>query len=111
MKNALTYRGYTGTVDFSNDDEIFFGKIIGINDLVTFEADTVQKLKRNFKDAVDDYIDTCAKLKKDPDKEYKGSFNVRVKPSLHRKAAIKSASLNISLNQLVEKALEKEVAK
>ncbi|HNP96255.1 MAG TPA: type II toxin-antitoxin system HicB family antitoxin [Cyclobacteriaceae bacterium] len=111
MKNALTYRGYTGTVDFSNDDEIFFGKIIGINDLVTFEADTVQKLKRNFKDAVDDYIDTCAKLKKDPDKEYKGSFNVRVKPSLHRKAAIKSASLNISLNQLVEKALEKEVTK
>lgn len=111
MKNVLSYKGYNGSVEFSSDDEIFFGKINGIRDVVTFEADTVQKLKRHFKEAVDDYIDTCAKLDKDPDKEYKGSFNVRVKPSLHRKAAIKSASLKISLNQLVEKALEKEVGK
>lgn len=109
MKNVLEYKGYTGTVEFHADDEIFFGKIAGIRDVVTFEADTVSKLKKAFKEAVEDYIHTCEELGKDTDKEFKGSFNVRIKPKIHRLAAARSAALNISLNQLVEKALEKEV--
>ena len=110
MKNTLQYKGYVGTVEFNAEDEIFYGKISGIRDTVTFEADTVQKLKKSFKDAVEDYIQTCSQLNKNPDKEFKGSFNVRVKPSLHRKAVIKSDALKISLNQLVERALEKEIS-
>lgn len=109
MKNALTYKSYTGTVEFHAEDEVFFGQIAGIRDVVTFEADSVVKLKKAFKDAVDDYILTCAQQGKDVDQEYKGSFNVRIKPKIHRLAAARSAALNISLNQLVEKALEKEV--
>lgn len=109
MKNTLDYKGYTGSVEFSAIDETFFGKICGIRDVVTFEADTVAKLKKAFKDAVDDYLKTCEELNKDPNKEFKGSFNVRLKPALHRQAAIRSATLKISLNQLVEKALEKEL--
>lgn len=110
MKNLLKHKGYSGTVEFSAADEIFFGKINGIRDVVTFEADTVQKLKKSFREAVEDYISTCKKLNKNPDQDFKGSFNVRVKPSLHRKAVIKSSAMKISLNQLVEKALEKAVA-
>ncbi len=109
MKNFLEHKNYRGTVEFSAEDEVFFGKINGIRDVVTFEADTVTKLKKAFKEAVEDYIETCKKSGKDVDKEFKGSFNVRVKPTIHRMAAIKSASLKISLNQLVERALEKEV--
>lgn len=109
MKNVLEYKGYSGTVEFNATDDVFFGKIAGIRDLVTFEADTVAKLKKAFKDAVDDYIMTCTTLGKDPDKEYKGSFNVRLKPKLHRLAAIRSASQRMSLNQFVEKVLEKEL--
>lgn len=109
MKNTLNYKGYSGTVEFSADDEILYGKIVGIRDVVTFEADTVAKLKKAFKEAVKDYIETCQRLGKDADKEYKGSFNVRIKPRIHRLAAVRSAALKISLNQLVEKALEKEV--
>ena len=109
MKNALEYKNFYGTVEFSSEDEVFFGKINGIRDVVTFEADTVSKLKKSFKEAVDDYIDTCSRNGKEIDKEYKGSFNIRVKPSIHRMAAIKSAALKISLNQFVERALEKEV--
>lgn len=109
MKNTLNYKGYSGTVEFSADDEILYGKIIGIRDVVTFEADTVAKLKKAFKEAVNDYIETCQRLGKEADKEYKGSFNVRIKPRIHRLAAVRSAALKISLNQLVEKALEKEV--
>jgi predicted HicB family RNase H-like nuclease len=109
MKNVLVYKGYSGTVEFSAEDDVFFGRIIGIRDVVTFEADTVVKLKKAFKEAVDDYIQTCADQKRDPDKQFKGNFNVRVKPDIHRLAVIKSSALKISLNQLVERALEKEV--
>lgn len=110
MKNVLEHKDYSGTVEFSAEDEVFFGKIVGIRDLVTFEADSVTKLKKAFKEAVEDYITTCSALGKDPDKEYKGSFNVRLKPKIHRLAAIKSASQRMSLNQFVEKVLEKELA-
>jgi len=110
MKNMLKHKGYSGTVEFSADDEILYGKIVGVRDVVTFEGDTVTKLKKAFKEAVNDYIETCERLGRDADKEYKGSFNVRIKPRIHRLAAVRSAALNISLNQLVEKALEKEVA-
>jgi predicted HicB family RNase H-like nuclease len=110
MKNALEYKGYTGTVEFSASDEVFFGRINGIRDVVTFEGDTVPKLKRAFKESVEDYLETCKQLGKEPDKEFKGSFNVRVKPKIHRLAVIKSSSMKMSLNQFVERALEKEVS-
>lgn len=110
MKNVLEYKGYTGSVEFSADDDVFFGKITGIRDVVTFEADSVTKLRKAFKEAVEDYIETCKSLNKDPDTEFKGSFNVRVKPKIHRLAAMKSAALKMSLNQFVEKAIEKEVS-
>ncbi|MCE2935452.1 MAG: type II toxin-antitoxin system HicB family antitoxin [Cyclobacteriaceae bacterium] len=111
MKNALQYKGYSAIVEFSAEDDAFFGRILGIRDVVTFEADNVTKLKKSFKEAVDDYLETCAKMGKEPDKEYKGSFNVRVKPDIHRMAVAKSKALRISLNQLVERVLEKEVMK
>lgn len=101
MKNTLNYKGYSGTVEFSADDEILYGKIIGIRDVVTFEADTVAKLKKAFKEAVNDYIETCQRLGKEADKEYKGSFNVRIKPRIHRLAAVRSAALKISLEKEV----------
>jgi predicted HicB family RNase H-like nuclease len=110
MKNVLEYKGYTGTVEFSAADEVFFGKINGVRDVVSFEADSVSKLKKAFKESVEDYLETCKQLGKDPDKEFKGSFNVRVKPRIHRLIVIKSSAMKMSLNQFVERALEKEVA-
>jgi len=109
MKNVLEYKGYTGSVEFSAYDQVFFGKITGIRDVVTFEADTVKKLIQAFKESVDDYLATCRQQGKQPDKEFKGSFNVRLKPKIHRLAAIRSAALKISLNQFVESVLEREV--
>lgn len=109
MKNILEYKGYSGTVEFSAEDEVFFGKLAGIKDVVSFEADSVTKLKKAFREAVDDYLETCAATGKDPEKEFKGSFNVRIKPSVHRLAVIKSSAMKISLNKFVEQVLEKEV--
>ena len=109
MKNFLEYKKYKGSVEFSAEDEVFFGRILGVRDVVTFEGDTVSKLKKAFKEAVEDYLLTCKKSGKEPDKEFKGSFNVRLRPRIHRLAAIKSAAMNISLNQFVERVIEKEV--
>jgi predicted HicB family RNase H-like nuclease len=96
MKNSLEYKGYSGTVAYSDSDEAFFGKINGIRDVVTFEADSVVKLKKAFREAVDDYIETCAKLgKKTPIKNLTEVLMVRIKSKIHRLAVIKSASLNV----------------
>ncbi len=109
MKNVLEHKGYTGSVEFSAEDKVFFGRITGIRDVITFEADTVKKLIQAFKESVEDYLETCKQQNKVPDREFKGSFNVRLKPNIHRLAAIKSAALKISLNQFVETVLEREV--
>jgi predicted HicB family RNase H-like nuclease len=109
MKDLLQYRDFIGSVHFSADDEVFFGKIEGINDLVTFEGTTVEEINNAFREAVDDYIDICKETGKPLQKSYKGSFNVRIAPELHKKVVQRSLILGISLNKLVQRALEKEV--
>jgi predicted HicB family RNase H-like nuclease len=109
MKNILRRKGFLGSVHFSTEDECFFGKIEGIDDLVTFEAQDVKELKKAFQEAVEDYKKLCKLKGKSIEKSYRGSFNVRITPELHKKAVQKSLILGISLNQLVQKAIEEEV--
>lgn len=117
MESSLTHKGYIGTVSFNANDELFFGKVHGINDLVTFEGSSVRELKKSFKDSIDNYLQTCAKLKKEPNKTFKGTFNVRLNPELHQKAAITASRRGLTLNDFVKKAIsfaldnEKEVVK
>ncbi len=109
MKDVLKYKDFTGTVQFSADDEVFHGKIIGIDDLVTFEGQSVEELLNSFHDAVEDYIEICNSIGKSPNKSYKGSFNVRIKPVVHKKAVLKSTELGLSLNQFVEQAIQQKL--
>ena len=66
MKDILKYKEFVGSVHYSSDDNVFFGKLIGIDDLITFEGDSVEELKKSFEDAVDDYIDLCESTGKSP---------------------------------------------
>jgi predicted HicB family RNase H-like nuclease len=109
MSNVLKYKGYIGSVEFEPDDMVFHGKLEGITDLVTFEGDNVQELVQAFKDSVDEYLELCKEVGKEPMKPFKGSFNVRVGKELHKKAFQVATTRHISLNQLVQEALEKEV--
>lgn len=111
MNNMLQYKDYYGSVEFSAADECFHGRIYGINDTVSFEGESVFELKKAFEEAVDDYLDLCARYGKDAPKVYKGSFNVRVAPEVHQAAAFMAASEKISLNQYVERALQDELKK
>ena len=106
MKDIMTYKEYIGSIHYSTEDEVFFGKLEGIDDLVTFEGSSVDELKKAFIEAVEDYVYTCKRNNKEPLKVYKGTFNVRVSPELHKKAAIKATEEGVSLNQIVEKALK-----
>jgi predicted HicB family RNase H-like nuclease len=105
MKNYLEYKGYIGTVEFSADDKIFFGKIQGINDLVTFEGSSVDELEKSFQESVLDYLETCVTLNKSPEKVFKGSFNVRVSQELHQKTALLASKKGLNLNEVVKEAL------
>ena len=107
--NTLTYKEYIGSVSFAAEDEIFYGKIEHINDLITFESDNAHGLKKAFEESVDDYINFCEEKGIKPDKPFKGSFNVRVQPSLHKLACQKAIQQGMSLNKFIETTLEKEL--
>lgn len=110
MSDVMTYKGYIGTVRYSAEDEVFHGKIEAINDLIMFEGTSVNELKKAFHEAVDDYLETCKEMGREPQKPFKGSFNVRIPSDLHRRAVKKATMMGVSLNQLVQKALEEKVA-
>ena len=106
MNNVLTYKGYIGSVHFSADDNVFFGKLEGINDLVSFEGETVQELKDAFCYMVDEHIKDCEAENIPIEKSYKGSFNIRLTPDLHRRAAISAKMYGTSLNTFVKESIE-----
>lgn len=107
MNNLLDYKGYYGTVEFSSKDQILFGKVIDVNSLISYEGDSVVSLKQDFEQAVDDYLEMCKEQGLEPEKAYKGSFNVRVSPELHKNLALYSAANGKSLNSTVEEAKAK----
>ncbi len=109
MANTLDYKGYIGSIEYSPDDKCFFGKLEMIDDLMTFEADNVKELEANFQNAVDEYLETCEALGREPQKVYKGVFNVRIEPELHRKVYQEAVKAGVSLNSFVRQALSKEV--
>ena len=111
MKDILTYKDYIGSVHFNAEDDIFFGKIEGIEDLVSFEGSSVNELKQSFKEAVEDFIALCIEAEKKIEKSYKGSFNVRIPPEIHKQAKRIATMKGISLNQFVQKAVEEEVTR
>ena len=109
MANTIEYKGYIGSIEYSSEDKCFFGKLEMIDDLVTFEATNAEELEDNFHEAVDGYIETCKTLGREPQKVYKGIFNVRIEPELHKKIYAEALKSGISLNSFVRQALSREV--
>lgn len=108
--NVLEYKGYHAKIEFDSDDFVLRGKIEGINDLVNFECESAKDLKKEFHEAVDDYLEFCREIGKEPAKEYKGTFNVRISPELHKKLAVLAMKRGDTLNATVEKAIQEYVS-
>ena len=109
MKNALKYKGYTGTVLFDADDRIFHGRLMGITDVITFEGTSVNELEKDFRSAVDEYLKTCEKLGREPEKPFSGRFMVRVPPELHCAIALAAKRDRKSVNAWVAEICENHV--
>lgn len=109
MNNLLKYKGYYGSMEISLEDKVLHGKIECINDLVTYEAQNVDALQSAFEVAVDDYLETCAEIGKEPDRTMSGTFNVRIGEILHKKAYLKSCSLGVTLNEFVRLSVSEKL--
>lgn len=107
MTNTMTYKGYSARIAYDDEDGIFTGRIAGIRDGIGFHADNVEALREAFHEAVDDYIETCAKVGREPQKTYSGRMMFRVNPEVHRKAALAAELSGKSLNQWAEEVLER----
>lgn len=105
MSNLLSYKNYNGTVEYSKNDNCLFGKIVGLKSLLSYEGDSVQELEQDFRNVIDEYLRDCAERNIEPERPYKGSFNVRITPELHRTIAVYAIEHGKSLNAVVEEAI------
>ena len=106
MSKMMEYNGYHAQIEYDADDEIFVGKVYGITDSLNFHGTSVSELEEMFHQSIDNYPAMWAEVGKAPDKEFEGSFNVRISPELHREISIQAAEEGITLNQYVLRALE-----
>lgn len=111
MGNMLEYKGYHTKVEFDAESKVLRGIIEGINDYIDFESDSIQSITEEFHRAVDDYLEFCKEVGKEPEKEYRGSFNIRISSELHRKMALHAFVDGVSLNSEIEKAIAEYVEK
>ena len=112
MKNILQYKGYAGNVQFDQDDMIFYGRVMGMKKAhIAYEGKTVDDLVKDFRDAIDDYLNMCAEEGIEPEKPFKGTFNLRLDPELHKRLVVNATDQGMTLNAFIKGILEKSTAK
>ncbi len=109
MKSIFEYKGYHTRIEFDSEELLLRGKIEGIKDFVNFASSDIHGIEEEFHNAVDEYLEFCKEVGKEPDKEYKGTFNIRISPELHKQLAIVAMKNGDTLNATVEKAIAKYV--
>jgi predicted HicB family RNase H-like nuclease len=94
----MTYKNYAARIEYSDEDKCFIGHIAGISDVIGFHGESVAELHTAFQEAVDDYLATCKKIGKAPQKPYSGHIMLRVLPEVHARAAMIAEAHGKSLN-------------
>lgn len=107
MKDTMTYKGYAGSVHYSDEDRVLYGKVECIRSLISYEGTDVNSLRRAFEEAVDDYLDLCKKEGRKPEQPFSGTFNVRTGSDLHRRAVLLAKAQGMTLNRVVSEALRR----
>ena len=109
--DMMKYKGYKATISFDEEDKIFVGEVFGIADSLNFHGRSIDELEEAFHDSIENYLEICKKIGKNPQKEFSGTFNVRTTPALHKQAAEYAADNGITLNQTISRALESFLGK
>ena len=105
----LNYKGYTGSIEYRSEDGLLYGKVLGIKGLLSYEGKTGKALEKDFQEVIDSYLEDCLNSGSNPEKPFKGSFNVRIPPALHEKAALIAMENRLSLNSFVAEAIRAKV--
>lgn len=106
----LKYKGYTGSVEYSEEDNCLFGKVLGLRgDCITYEGESVDELKHDFEGAIDDYLASCKEREVEPKKPYSGRLIVRMPSDLHGMVAMAAAKTGTTINDFINKAVTKEL--
>jgi predicted HicB family RNase H-like nuclease len=111
MSQTMHYKGYDGSVLYSAEDRLLHGKIVGIRDAVIYDGADIPTLEKNFRGAVDEYLEFCQVEGRTPNKPFKGSFIVRLRPELHMKAAMFAEERDMKLNAVINDALQEYIEK
>lgn len=105
MNTLLEYKGYHGSVEYDADDNILVGEVLGIDDSLNFHGSSIDELTETFHNCIDNYLDFCAEIGKNPEKEYSGRFSVRINPEMHKKIYIMAESKGMSISNAIEDAI------
>lgn len=105
MNNLLEYGGYHARIELDSEEMIFVGTVFGINDSLSFHGTSIEELREHFKECIDDYLLLCSQIGKEPEKEFRGSFNIRIDPELHKEIAYSAFKNNRSMNKEIEIAV------
>jgi predicted HicB family RNase H-like nuclease len=111
INQTLQHHGYDGSVEYSAEDKMLHGRVVGIRDMISFGGKSVRELEKNFRNAVDEYLEFCKKKGKTPNKPFKGSLSVRLRDGLHTKAAIFAEKNDVKINTVINDALDEYLAK
>lgn len=109
QRNIVKYKGYEAKVEYDDEDRLFVGRVINTKDVIVFDGISVEELEQSFQAVIEEYLEDCKAIGKEPEKPFSGKFNLRISPELHRKIALLATKQNVSLNTFVEKTLEKVV--
>jgi predicted HicB family RNase H-like nuclease len=105
----LEYKGYTGSIEYSKEDDLLYGKVLGIRGLISYEGTTGKELEQDFKEVIDEYLADCKEQGIAVEKPFKGSFNVRISKELHQKAALLAMEEEMSLNNFVAESIKERI--
>ena len=108
--NVMSFKDYCARIEYSEDDGCFIGHLAGIRDVVGFHGDTVANLRFAFEEAVSDYLATCEKLGRTPQRPYSGKVMLRLDPDIHARVAMQAQAQGKSLNAWAQETLAKAVA-
>lgn len=107
MNNTtLFYKGYRARPEYVPDENIYYGTLIGIRDFVDFQADHVEDIEKEFHSAVDDYLEFCKEMGKEPLREFNGLINLQVSPELHMKIAAYAEEKGMPINKVMEQTMQ-----
>lgn len=106
MNSMMIYRGYRAVISYDQEDDTFIGEVIGINDSLSFYGNTTKELNESFRQSIENYLELCEEIGKKPEKEFKGTFNIRISSELHRQLSEEAEFNHITLNQHVKSILQ-----